>query len=172
METLSVLFCLLTAWSCSVRVQAQDSFGVYDEASLDVTLGTQCIKSLSSKITCHPLVTNFLNLSYRSSLGNLTLTNELCSPDCYSSLSSWFNSVTASCSGKAVDGAVANRLGGYMWAGVNETCVKDPRTKNYCNGETYIQLQANMDRQQKEQKLTHTLLHRHNCQLHTSFRLY
>lgn len=172
MKSLAVLFCLATALNSSSGVQAQNIFSVYNAADLDITLGTGCINALANNVACHPFVRTFVHLSYRSSLENVSLTNEVCSSDCYSSLKSWFDSVTNNCAGKAVSGAVANRLGGYMWAGVNETCVKDPRTKNYCNGEQNVSNLTRSNNSLYGLLLMHCCIYRHNRQLHTSVRLY
>lgn len=111
------------------------SFTLYDAEDLDVTYGTACINSLSAPIGCNEYMRTMTALGYRSSLGNVSFTDEICSADCSSSLSTWFNSVARDCAGKELDGSVPQKLGGYMWAGYNETCIKDPRTKSYCNGE-------------------------------------
>lgn len=113
--------------------RAQSSFTLYNETNLDVTLGPECIGALTSSIRCNPFVRSFTELAYRGSLQNVALTDDVCSSECLGSLTGWFNDVTARCQGKTVDGSVPNRLGGYLWAGFNETCVRDPRTKHYCN---------------------------------------
>jgi len=43
-------------------------------------------------------------------------------------------SVSTKCAGKTVNGAIPTKHGDYIWAGYNETCVRDPKTKEYCNG--------------------------------------
>ena len=75
-----------------------------------------------------------MELAYRGSLRNGALTDDVCSGECLGSLAGWLNEVTARCRSKTVDGSVPHRLGGYPWAGFNETCVRDPRTRQYCNG--------------------------------------
>lgn len=106
---------------------------LYLPESLDVTLGNSCIDALAATIDCHSYVQTFTELRYRQSLQNVTLTDAICAPGCSQSLRGWFDSVSTACAGKMVGGAIPTKYGGYMWAGWNETCVKDPRTKKYCN---------------------------------------
>ncbi|CAG1977927.1 unnamed protein product [Fusarium graminearum] len=49
------------------------------------------------------------------------------------SLRSWFNTVELACRGYTLGGAVPMLWAGYMWAGYNETCLKDS-SGQYCNG--------------------------------------
>ncbi len=109
-------------------------FAIYEPEWLDITLGERCINALSANINCVPYVQAFMQPGYRSSLENVTLTDSLCTSDCSTSLKGWFDSVSNSCTNKSLNGAIPNKFGGYMWAGFNETCVKDPETKQYCNG--------------------------------------
>ncbi|KAK6709943.1 hypothetical protein SNK05_004420 [Fusarium graminearum] len=48
------------------------------------------------------------------------------------SLRSWFNTVELACRGYTLGGAVPMLWAGYMWAGYNETCLKDS-SGQYCN---------------------------------------
>jgi hypothetical protein len=115
------------------------AFSIYDESSvLDVSLGDACIAALTASVDCTPYVQQFQQLSYRGDL-DLALTDSICTSDCLSSLKSWFDSVSLSCVGKSVSGGIPTRYGGYMWAGYNETCVKDPRPpRAYCNSTSAI----------------------------------
>ncbi|ETS75311.1 hypothetical protein PFICI_12255 [Pestalotiopsis fici W106-1] len=114
-------------------VFAQESFILYNATKLDITLGTECVDALSAAISCNSYVRTFLQLGWRGSLGDVAFTDSVCSGACSASLKGWFGDVTNRCQGKQLDKSAPNRLGGYLWAGFNETCVKDPRTKQYCN---------------------------------------
>ncbi|KAF2743764.1 carbohydrate-binding module family 50 protein [Sporormia fimetaria CBS 119925] len=109
------------------------AFTIYSADELDVTLGDVCIKALSGDINCISYVQTFMMPKYHGSLEDVQTTDSVCTTDCSASLSSWFKSVSTSCAGKTLGGAVPMKFGGYMWAGFNETCVKDPKTKQYCN---------------------------------------
>ena len=113
---------------------ARGEFRIYEQESLDVSLGNDCVGALSSSIACQDYVQQFVQLKYRTSLQDDALTDSICTADCRASLESWFVSVSKSCAGKTLQGAIPTKFGGYMWAGFNETCVTDPKTGKYCNG--------------------------------------
>ncbi|KAM0188779.1 hypothetical protein ACHAPI_010388 [Fusarium lateritium] len=92
-----------------------------------------CKTALSAKILCDNWVYTFLEPAYRGSLGNMTLTDSICSKGCGESLKSWFDNVSSACDGYDVAGDIPTLHGGRMWAGYNETCVKDSTTSKYCN---------------------------------------
>jgi hypothetical protein len=109
-------------------------FTIFENSALiDDTLGEQCQAALTARIECTPYVQRFQQLAYRWDL-DLELTDAICTQECLTSLKSWFDSVAVNCAGKSVSEGVPTRYGGYMWAGYNETCVKDPRPpRAYCN---------------------------------------
>lgn len=109
-------------------------FSLYQADSLDVGLGPSCINALVANIDCIDYTRQFMQLRYRTSLENVTLTDQVCTGNCGASLKSWFDTVTTQCAGKSLGGAIPTKFGGYIYAGWNETCVKDPKTKQYCNG--------------------------------------
>ena len=55
---------------------------------------------------------------------------------CGTALSKYHGSVTASCAKDPQPwvGVPANYYGDLIWAQYNLTCVKDPKTKQWCNG--------------------------------------
>lgn len=112
----------------------KSEFTIHDPKSLDVSLKASCIEAISASIDCHDYVLNFMEPRYRTSIQDKTLTDSICTSDCSASLKGWFDSVTESCAGKTVRGAIPTKFGGYMWAGLNETCVRDLKTGDYCNG--------------------------------------
>jgi len=112
----------------------EGAFTLYNSTFLDVTLGEGCISALSSSIECLDYVKLFTQPTYRGSLNNDTLTDLICATGCSASLKSWFDSVAVNCEGKLLNNALPTKFGGYIWAGFNETCLKDPVTGDYCNG--------------------------------------
>jgi hypothetical protein len=130
--TRSTAVILFGLFSKPYFVNAQ--FTIYDNSTLlDDTLGEECLAALTATIECTPYVQEFQRLAYRWEL-DVELTDAICTQDCFSSLKSWFDSVAVKCAGKSVSDGVPTRYGGYMWAGYNETCVKDPRPpRAYCN---------------------------------------
>jgi hypothetical protein len=66
---------------------------------------------------------------------NDTLTDLMCDETCGQSLQVWFESVSVDCA-REHDHVVLSEPGGIVWAGWNETCVKDPNTGKYCGGKS------------------------------------
>lgn len=128
-------FCLVVV---GAPLQVAAGFALYEASALSPDLGDNCITSLSANIDCHELVRSWDTPTYHGSLENVSLTDQVCAGTCGGSLQSWFRAVSSNCAGKALHGSVATRLGGFMWAGYNETCIKDPRTRQYCNGKLPI----------------------------------
>lgn len=104
-----------------------------DEDGLD-GLPEVCKTALTATIKCDLYVSRFRELRYRGVLESSNLTDSVCDASCGESLKSWFNTVTTSCNGYQVNGAIPDRAGGIVWAGWNETCLVDPSTGRYCNG--------------------------------------
>ncbi|KAM6523085.1 hypothetical protein FSOLCH5_003704 [Fusarium solani] len=118
----------------SLCLGASATFKIYNATTLeDANVGDACVKAMSADIACPAYIRSFMQPRYRGSLGNVTLTDEICTGTCSASLKSWFNTVVSACAGEDVGSGVPQRYGGYIWAGWNETCVKDPKTKKYCN---------------------------------------
>ncbi|KAL6364313.1 hypothetical protein LRP88_02232 [Fusarium phalaenopsidis] len=90
-------------------------------------------KALSSKIICNQYITRFQEPSYRGSPDNEALTESICGKSCGKCLADWFNGVEAWCHGYNISRQLPTARGGRMWARVNETCVKDNKTGEYCN---------------------------------------
>ncbi|KAJ4230740.1 hypothetical protein NW757_013954 [Fusarium falciforme] len=99
----------------------------------NVDVPDACKKALSSKIICDQYITRFQEPSYRGSPDNEALTESICGKTCGKSLADWFNGVEAWCHGYNISRQLPTTRGGRMWAGVNETCVKDSKTGEYCN---------------------------------------
>ncbi|CAG8101452.1 unnamed protein product, partial [Penicillium nalgiovense] len=99
------------------------------------SLPSACKTSLSQKVKCDPWAKMFLKDTYRGSLNNDTLIDSICDGTCGASLKSWFGSVQTNCIGYNISGSAPTKYGGQIWSGWNETCLKDPATGDYCNGE-------------------------------------
>ncbi|KAF4998534.1 hypothetical protein FDECE_11752 [Fusarium decemcellulare] len=112
------------------------AFQIYHVEDVDhYNVGAACVNALSTDITCHSYIRSFMQPRYRYSLRNVSLTDEICTDSCSASLRKWFNTVSKECGDKdfGSSDAVPTRYGGNIWAGWNETCFKDPKTKRYCN---------------------------------------
>ncbi|KAF4499732.1 hypothetical protein FAGAP_4079 [Fusarium agapanthi] len=122
------------ALSLGLCLRAVAAFKIYNASDLeDRNVGDACVKAMSADIACHEHIHSFMQPRYRGSLHNVTLTDQICTGTCSASLRSWFNTVVDACADEDYGCGVPQRYGGYIWSGWNETCVKDPKTKNYCN---------------------------------------
>ncbi|KAH1337724.1 hypothetical protein KXX67_001337 [Aspergillus fumigatus] len=103
------------------------------EMDRDVLSGVSstCKASLTRLVECHDQVYMLRALQWRGSMHNDTLTDLMCDKTCGQSLQLWFESVLAGCA-REQDHVVLAEPGGIIWAGWNETCVKDPNTGKYC----------------------------------------
>ncbi|OBS25925.1 hypothetical protein FPOA_06458 [Fusarium poae] len=111
------------------------AFRIYEADDLDRhDFSPACVSALSADITCNPYIRSFMQPRYRGSLKNTTLTDQICVGTCSGSLRKWVDTVSKDCAGEALGSStVPAQFGGNIWAGWNETCIKDPKTKKYCN---------------------------------------
>ncbi|KAL5042121.1 hypothetical protein BDW71DRAFT_217250 [Aspergillus fruticulosus] len=110
-------------------------FSIYSTSSLEnLDLPPACKTSLTERFKCDPYVSSMTRLGYHGSLDNDTLTDSVCEASCGKSLQQWYNSVERNCAGHNMTlGAPPVMYGARMWAGYNETCLKDEDTGEYCN---------------------------------------
>jgi len=113
-----------------------------EDASSLTGLPDSCQTSLTQLVKCNPYTKRLLAESYRGSLQNHTITDSICDESCGASLKSWFDNVSSDCAGYNVSDSAATKYGGQIWSGWNETCLTDPTTGEYCNGNSYIPFQV------------------------------
>ncbi|KAF5000824.1 hypothetical protein FGRMN_1432 [Fusarium graminum] len=128
-----VPFRQLVVFGLLVRVGAFRIYEADDLAAIDYP--EACVSALSADIACDPYIRSFMQPRLRGSLENTTLTDRICVGTCSGSLRNWFNAVSKECTDEALGSSnvIPTQLGGNIWAGWNETCIKDPKTKKYCN---------------------------------------
>ncbi|RBR26163.1 uncharacterized protein FIESC28_01054 [Fusarium coffeatum] len=106
----------------SLYLGSSAAFSLYYAEDLErKNVGDACVKAMSADIDCPVYIRSFKQGGYYASLGNVTLTDEIFASACANE--------------KKVDD-VPQFYGGYIWAGWNETCDKDPKTNRYCNEDT------------------------------------
>ncbi|KAI2907774.1 CAZyme family GH55 [Aspergillus niger] len=107
-------------------------FQLYQPKWLDGLTDT-CKTALSQKILCHPyLEMKFSNPGIGQYIDNNTLADEVCDQGCGESLQMWTTNVANSCLNQTIDDTDPVAAGGYIYAGYNLTCLRDPHTKKYC----------------------------------------
>ena len=112
---------------------------LYTEEQLANTqVSNECKAQLLRSVKCDNYTLDFQQGSrYRGSL-NEELSNSVCDPSCRASLERWFKGVEYTCASQLLDGAPATKMGGCIWAGWNETCLRDPQSNQLCNGELQL----------------------------------
>ncbi|TGO33454.1 hypothetical protein BHYA_0245g00070 [Botrytis hyacinthi] len=109
-------------------------FQLYNQDFIsDLGLPKTCVTALTTNIHCDDLLANYTTPRWAGSLENDILTNSVCNAGCGSSLASYFNTVDFACEGHDITEAPPTILGGFVWQGYNETCLKDPATGRYFN---------------------------------------
>ncbi|RYP21256.1 hypothetical protein DL767_009308 [Monosporascus sp. MG133] len=91
-----------------------------------------CRNALTEIIACDNRTQEFQAPGLRSWLGNVEDTDSVCAASCGKSLKSWFDSVSIACAGHNLNDALPTLLGGRIWNGWNQTCLKDSDTGKYC----------------------------------------
>ncbi len=107
--------------------------------SLNLALPDTCTTALTELIRCDDSTTTFQAPGMHSWLGAQNVTDSVCDAGCGEDLRSWFDSVSRAYNGYTISGAVPMLLGGRIWQGYNETCLKDVGSGRYCGGKSHSQ---------------------------------
>lgn len=117
-----------------------EGFQVYTLESLNKptlqTVPQGCKTALAARIHCNRYVSTWTNPSYHGPL-NKTKVTSVCAKSCGESLENYFKQVSKNCSSVGnINNHVPELVGGRMWAGYNETCLRQPKKHEgeYCNG--------------------------------------
>ncbi|KAK2731146.1 hypothetical protein FQN57_003634 [Myotisia sp. PD_48] len=92
-----------------------------------------CRTAVTQRIDCHSIYLQWQTPIYHGIFESDEITNVICEEDCKKSLKNWFETVEFACAGQNITGAVPTILGGFLYQGYNETCLKDTTTGKYCN---------------------------------------
>ncbi|KAM5453040.1 hypothetical protein McanCB49686_004992 [Microsporum canis] len=107
-------------------------FHLYENATLpDIT--KTCKTALTQRIDCHSFYQEWVRPIYHGTFHDGEFTQYLCDEGCKKSLENWFGTVELACAGQNITGTLPTLLGGYLYQGYNETCLKDTATGKYCN---------------------------------------
>lgn len=100
------------------------------------TLSSQCTTAIGASLNCDPYLQGLAETNYYGSLNDNALQASICEPNCGSSLSQYHSVIASSCSTEPQpwDGIPATWAGDALWATWNRTCLKDPKTGDYCSG--------------------------------------
>ncbi|TGO77641.1 hypothetical protein BELL_0097g00130 [Botrytis elliptica] len=132
--TVASLLAWLEGADQTIGIRTFTGFQLYKEDFVSaLELPNICVTALTASIHCNSLLATYTTPQWAGSLENDTLTDSVCDPGCGSSLAFYFNTVSSSCAGYNITGAPPAMLGGFIWQGYNETCLKDPASGHYCN---------------------------------------
>jgi hypothetical protein len=115
---------------------APTSFQIYTADLLrELRLGDDCLSAATASIRCDDKLNAFRNGEATPYQYNTREKDDICNFGCGVSLASWVNGVRRSCRRASLTSNYPITLpGGYMWAGWNQTCLKDRMTYKYCSG--------------------------------------
>lgn len=126
---------LMVRQDASSNSSAFAGYQIYTNDSLSLNnINDTCQTALTGLVYCDDYTLGFQSDQYRGSLSNDSLTASVCDPGCATSLQSWFTNVANNCDIDEDDDLPWQYAGGKIWAGYNETCLKDPDSGSYCNG--------------------------------------
>ncbi|RAH79622.1 hypothetical protein BO86DRAFT_148154 [Aspergillus japonicus CBS 114.51] len=99
-------------------------------------LSPACRASMTQRIHCHAKTRSLQRQWARwrkgSGLENNTLSDLVCDSGCGESLAAWVRSVERDCATLEERMLFLTLRGGQLWAGWNETCLRDAGTGRYC----------------------------------------
>jgi hypothetical protein len=135
----SILAWVRTSSEITIGERNFTGFQLYKpESSMLANLTATCKTALTQSIMCHKMLSEWQRPAYHGLLESTHLTDEVCDKGCGRSLKNWYDSVSRVCVGQNITSpggqGLPVRLGGTVWAGYNETCLKDPETDAYCDG--------------------------------------
>ncbi|KAF7946088.1 uncharacterized protein EAE97_005126 [Botrytis byssoidea] len=132
--TVASLLAWLEGADQTIGIRNFTGFQLYQEDFVStLELPNTCLTALTASIHCDSLLATYTTPQWAGSLENDMLTDSVCDPGCGSSIAFYFNTVSSSFAGYNITSAPPVMLGGFVWKGYNETCLKDPTSGLYCN---------------------------------------
>ncbi|KAI9043568.1 putative 1,3-beta glucanase [Aspergillus affinis] len=122
-----------------------DGFPLYgfkwDEYLLS-SVSTACVTAMTRLVDCHEQTYMLIDLRWRAGLQNDALSDLVCVKTCGKSIQAWFEAVSLDCADYKEENVLLTKPGGILWAGWNETCLKDPDTGQYCGGKSALHVKS------------------------------
>jgi len=131
-------FLLLVVTSTCFRT-VKGNYQLASTGSLASTaLDANCQQILYQNITCDETISLLGERVYHPGLNNAALTTSLCAASCETSLKTARRRVAEACAKtpELTPGYPVLSMVDAIYAGWNETCLKDPSTSSYCNGKS------------------------------------
>ncbi|TGO46551.1 hypothetical protein BCON_0318g00010 [Botryotinia convoluta] len=132
--TVASLLAWLEGADQTIGIRNFTGFQLYKEDFVStLELPNTCVTAFTASIHCNNLLATYTTPQWAGFLENDTLTHSVCDPGCGSSLAFYFKTISSSCAGYNITGAPLAMLGGFVWQGYNETCLKDLASGRYCD---------------------------------------
>ncbi|KAH8431631.1 LysM peptidoglycan-binding domain-containing protein [Aspergillus melleus] len=133
-QTWYLFSCFILVACRSIGGDIFPGFQIYELDNLNDVAGltSACKTALSQTIRCHPFLKTFKSQNVGKYIDDAMEADMICAPSCGDSLKSWFDNVSTSCINQTLGFSKPSRNGGYIYAGYNQTCHKDPETGQYC----------------------------------------
>ena len=108
-----------------------------NESSVFISDG--CVSAMESSVSCNQWIQANAYDDWYGPL-NDTVLDSLCTPQCKPSIKSYRSRVTAACQNdpQPFDGLPPEYFIDVVWASYNLTCLKDPKSGDYCNGKSTL----------------------------------
>ena len=113
-------------------------FTIFQPEDLPSSFPDSCVTALTATIKCDEEVFSFWEPSYHGGVRHGSEMDEVCDKGCGASLANWFRNAERACDGYTLYNRPPALFGGNMWAGWNETCLKDRESGFYCTGMTRV----------------------------------
>lgn len=103
---------------------------------MDNAVSTACSTAINASISCDPYLVALTEADSFGAINDTALQSSMCAASCGSALSSYHDSVSIACASdpQPWHGIPAVWAGDAVWATYNRTCLKDPKTGEYCSG--------------------------------------
>lgn len=132
-KSLLVLLGALSLATGEFKLAPQDKYA-------GMGLDADCETVLYSDFACNALVGQLGTQEYHGTMANKSTTDAICASSCSTALTTMRRRVQASCrrTTELVDGYPVLALIDSVVAGWNETCQKDPDSREYCNSKCIL----------------------------------
>ena len=105
----------------------------------DLDISANCVSAAQATVACDP----YLNILSSGNLivnMNNTILDALCTASCGSSLASYHHKVIDACKSdpEPWQGIPVQFYGDVVWSTYNQTCLKDPKSGEYCSGQDSV----------------------------------
>lgn len=147
------IWCFYLLWADSMNFFVFVGFGFYlyitaslaqinlypdDLTPSPVDLSASCISAINDTVACDSALLSFAFQDYFGPLNNPSMQSSLCENTCGTALASYRKNVVSTCGQQTemAQGFPVTYVGDLVWSYYNLTCLKDPKTGEWCSGKS------------------------------------